>query len=983
MSRLAQGGLIDRSQPLSFSFDGKRYQGFAGDTLASALLANDVTLVGRSFKYHRPRGILTAGREEPNALVTLRSGAHAEPNARATTVPLYEGLEASSQNCWPSPNFDAMAVNQLFAPLFVAGFYYKTFMWPAKFWEKLYEPLIRRAAGLGKLSALPDPDHYDREHGFCDLLVIGAGPAGLAAALTAAQSGLRVILADGDARMGGRLLAERHAIADEPGNVWVDRTLTELAAMPNVRLLPRTTVFGAYDGEYGAIEHLTDHIAATTPGKPRQRLWKIVARRSILATGAVERPLVFAGNDRPGVMMASAVSAYVNRHAVAPGRKAVVFTTTDSGWSTVRDLHDAGVEVAMVVEARSGEGAAVEDAHRSGIPVMMGATLTVEGGRQVKAALVRDAAGRTQRIACDLVAMAGGWNPAIGLGSNLGARPAWSDSLQTFVLDTMAPGMAASGATAGRWSLPDALRDGARSGAAAAEALGTKPAPFEAPGTSQDPAATAPLWHIPGKGKAFVDFQHDVTDKDIGLAAREGFVSVEHLKRYTTLGMATDQGKSGQVNGHALLAAATGKSMAEAGTILSRPPYLPVAIGAFAGHHRGVHLRPSRQTASHAWAKARGAIFVDAGQWKRAQWFAAPGETHWLDTVNREVRTTRGAVGICDVSTLGKIDVHGADAATLLDRLYINAFASLPIGKARYGVMLREDGFVMDDGTTSRFADDRFFMTTTTANAARVMQHIDYARHVLWPELDVQAASVTEQWSTYSVAGPQSRALLQALLPDVDLSNEAFPYMAAAEIRWRGRPARIFRLSFSGELAYEISVPARWGEELVTDLFAAGEAFGATPYGTEALAVMRIEKGHAAGNELNGTTTAGDLGMGRMMSKKKDFIGRVLAQRPALINPARPRMVGLKPTDPSQRMHAGAHLFTPGTAFTPSLDQGYITSAAWSPMLDSYVALAMLSRGPERHGETIVVHDPVRRDDVTATICDQVFFDPEGVRVRG
>lgn len=984
MSRLPHGGLIDRNKPLSFTFDGKRYQGFEGDTLASALVANDVRLIGRSFKYHRPRGIVTAGSEEPNALVTLRSGARAEPNTRATIIPLYEGLEATSQNCWPSPKFDLMAVNQLFAPLFVAGFYYKTFMWPAAFWEKIYEPLIRRAAGLGALSGQADPDRYDREHGFCDLLVIGGGPAGLAVALSAGRAGLRVILVDGDMRLGGRLLSERHVVDDQAGDAWAARVATELAALPNVRLLPRTTLFGAYDGrEYAAIEHLTDHLAAPAAGQPRQRLWKIIAKRAILATGAIERPLVFGGNDRPGVMMASAVSTYVNRHAAAPGQRAVIFTTTDSGWSAMRDLHVAGIEIAAVVEAREGDRPQAAEARRLGIEVISGGTLQAAGGRGVKAVDVRDGEGRRRRIACDLVAMAGGWNPAIGIGANLGARPVWSDRLQTFLLDTAPPGMAAAGAAAGRWSLGEAIRDGAAQAVEAAEALGKTGVHGIEATTSEDPSDTSPLWHIPGNRKAFVDFQHDVTDRDVALATREGFVSIEHLKRYTTLGMATDQGKAGQINGHALLAAATGKSIAETGTILSRPPYLPVAIGAFAGHHRGEHLRPSRKTASHGWAEAHSATFVDAGQWKRAQWFARPGEKDWLETVNREVTQTRSSVGICDVSTLGKIDLHGPDAAMLLDRLYINGFANLPVGKARYGVMLREDGFVLDDGTVSRFDENRFFLTTTTANAAKVMQHIDFTRQLLWPELDVQAASVTEQWSTYSVAGPQSRALLQAVFPHVDISNAAFAYMAVTETRWRDRPARLFRLSFSGELAYEVSVPARYGEELLRDLVAAGEAFGVTPYGTEALAVMRIEKGHPAGNELNGMTTAGDLGMARMMSKKKDYIGRVMAGRPGLTDPSRPALVGLRPLHPSERIHGGAHLFTPGAPRLPAHDQGYVTSTAWSPMIRSYVALALLSNGPSRHGERIIVHDPLRAREVEAEICNPIFFDPEGTRVRG
>jgi methylglutamate dehydrogenase subunit C len=986
--RLSEGGLIDRAKPVRFTFDGRSYQGYEGDTLASALLASGVRLFGRSFKYHRPRGVLTAGGEEPNALVTLRTGARAEPNCRATSVPLFDGLEASSQNRWPSLRWDVLAVNQLAAPLFVAGFYYKTFMWPAGLWEKLYEPLIRRAAGLGTASGLPDPDSYDRDHGFCDLLVIGGGPAGLMAALAAGRAGLRVILADDGERPGGGLLGGRHEIDGTASWLWAEVAAHELEALPNVRLLTRTSVFGIYDGgEYGAVERLSDHLAEAAAGQPRQRLWRIVARQAFLATGAVERPIVFGGNDRPGVMMASAVSAYVNRYAVAPGKRAVVFTTTDSGWTTAADLLAAGVEVAAVADARTALPEAARPVLAAGVEAFAGAVVSDVHGVPVRRVDLRTADGRTRRIAADLVAVAGGWNPAIGLAANLGHRPLWSDALGSFVIGEAPPGLRAVGAAAGRLGLGAALADGLGAARAAIVHAGRSLPSIDMPMASDDPCGGAPLWHVPSRRKAFVDFQHDVTDKDVALAAREGFVSVEHLKRYTTLGMATDQGKTSQVNGHALLAAATGKSIAEAGTIASRPPYAPVAIGALAGVHRDEHFRPARLTPSHDWAVEQGATFVDAGQWKRAQWYAQPGERDWLETVSREVRMTRGGVGLCDVSTLGKIEVHGPDAGRLLDRLYVNMFSTLPVGKARYGLMLREDGLVMDDGTTSRFAEDRFFVTTTTVNAARVMQHIDHARQVLWPELDVQATSVTEQWATYAVAGPLSRALLQTLLPGFDLSNAAFPYMAAAELRWdcggEPVPARLYRLSFSGELAYEIGVPAHYGDRLVRALAALGRAHGIVPYGTEALGVMRIEKGHPAGAELNGQTTAADLGLGRMLSGKKDYIGRVMAQRPGLTDPARPALVGLKPVDRAARLRAGSHLLAPGAAPVAANDQGHVTSVAYSPMLGHWIGLALLRHGPERHGERIVLHDPVRGADVEAEVCHPVFFDPEGERVRG
>ncbi len=985
MSRLSSGGLIDRSRPLSFTFDGRAMTGFTGDTLASALVANDVRLVGRSFKYHRPRGILTAGAEEPNALVTLRSGARAEPNSRATTVELFDGLEASSQNRWPSLSFDLMAVNQIAAPLFVAGFYYKTFMWPAKLWERLYEPLIRRAAGLGALSGEPDPDSYDKGFAFCDLLVIGGGPAGLAAALTAGRAGLRVMLADDDHCFGGRLLAERHEVDGMAGHEWAAVATAELAALPNVTLMPRSTVFGVYDGrEYGIVERVADHLPAPGEGQPRQRLWRVIASQALLASGAIERPITFGGNDRPGVMMAGAVSAYVNRFAAAPGRRAVVFTSGDSGWRVAEDLLAAGVELLAIVDARTVLSAPSPAIVAAGVEIVAGGRVTDTRGSPLHSVEVIDSRGHRRRFAADLLAVSGGWNPTIGLGSHLGGKPVWSDAIHAFVPGAMPQGLRAVGAASGALSLGSAIAEGHAAAADVVAQSRRTPAPSLAIRTSDDPASTGALFHVPERRtKAFVDFQHDVTDEDVALAAREGFASIEHMKRYTTLGMATDQGKTSQIGGHALLAAATGRSIAEAGTILSRPPWLPVAIGALAGPHRGEHFRPVRKTASHDWAAANGATFVDAGQWKRAQWFARPGETHWRQSVDREVKAVRESVGICDVSTLGKIDVHGPDAAALLDRLYINLFSTLPVGKARYGVMLREDGFVMDDGTTTRFADDRFFLTTTTANAARVMQHIDHARQVIWPDLDVTATSVTEQWATYAVAGPRSRALMQALLPAADLSNDGFPYMAAAELRWQGMPLRLFRLSFSGELAYEVSVPAKGGMLLLRALIAAGEPLGAQPYGTEALGVLRIEKGHAAGNELNGQTTAADLGMGRMMSKKKDFIGRVMAARPALADPARPRLVGLRAVDAAATLRAGAHLLAPRAAPVAANDEGYVTSAAWSPTLGCAIALGLLRHGAERHGEEIILHDPVRGPDVRAIVCDPVFVDPQGERVRG
>jgi sarcosine oxidase subunit alpha len=982
--RLASGGVVERGKAVAFSFDGRGYTGFAGDTLASALLANGVRLVGRSFKYHRPRGILSAGPEEPNAIVELREGARREPNTRATVVELFEGLSATSQNRFPSLRFDLMAANQLVAPILAAGFYYKTFMWPASFWEKVYEPLIRRAAGLGRAAEDADPDSYDKVTTHCDVLVIGAGPAGLMAARAAVRAGARVVLCEEDFRLGGRLLSERRGIDGRPALEWVREVEAELLAAPECRILRRTSVFGVFDGVYGAVERVSDHLAVPASLQPRQRLWRIVAKRHVLAAGSIERPLVFGDNDRPGVMLAGAVRSYLNRFGVMPGRRAVVFANNDDAARTVADLAAAGVAVAALVEARAEPSAEIRRiAEAAGAPLLAGAAVTAVHGRlAVRGVTVTEASGRVQNFDCDLLAMSGGWNPTVHLTSHHGGKPVWDEAKAAFLPGKLPPGMAVAGAAMGDFGLADCLAGGARAGAEAAALAGFQTAPGPLPSVEDEATFLQPLWRVRGgKGKAFVDFQNDVGDADVELARREGFRVVEHLKRYTTLGMATDQGKTSNVNGLALMAELSQRSIGQTGTTSFRPPFTPVALGALAGHHRGKDFRPTRLTPTHDWAKAQGAVFVEAGLWLRAQYFPQPGETDWLETVTREVRAVRGGVGFCDVTTLGKIDIQGADAAILLDRVYINAWSTLKMGRVRYGVMLREDGMVMDDGTTARLAEDRFLMTTTTVNAAKVFQHLEFCHQVLWPELDVRMISVTDQWAQIAVAGPRSRAILEELVdPGFDLSNEAFPFMACAELTvCGGVKARLFRISFSGELAYELAVPAGHGAMLARRL----AELGATPYGTEALGVMRVEKGHAAGNELNGTTTAGDLGMGRMMSRRKDFIGRVMAQRPGLTDPERPVLVGFRPVDRTARLRSGAHFLPKGAARVAANDQGYMTSVVFSPVLGHWIGLGLLARGRERLGEIVRAHDPLRGGDVEVEVVSPVFVDPEGVRLHG
>lgn len=975
MTRLS-GGLIDRSRRLRFSFNGKEFTGHPGDTLASALMANRVGLVGRSFKYHRPRGIFTAGSEEPNALVEIGIGARAEPNTRATVVELFDGLQARSQNHVGSLKRDLLAVNDWFSPFFAAGFYYKTFMWPQKFWEKFYEPAIRRAAGLGRLSGQPDPDAYDKGFLHCDLLVTGGGAAGLAAALTAARAGARVILADEDFRLGGRLLAETHPLDEAPATDWIAAVEAELASLPNLRIMRRTTVYGVFDsGVYGALERVSDHLPA--PGKLRQTLWRITARRAVLAAGATERHIPFANNDRPGVMLAGALRAYANRYATAPADRVAIFTNNDDGHRTALDLLGNGVGIAGVIDSRANATA------QGDYPLFAGAMVTDSKGRQGLRAVQVTRNGRAEWLDCGALGVSGGWNPNVHLASHHRGRPVWDETAQAFLPPPDGPeGLVAAGAAAGHGSTAAALRSGAEAARDALADLGID-APLPGLPRAEDAGLNLhPLWHVPGKGRAWVDFQNDVTVKDIALSYLENMRSVEHLKRWTTLGMATDQGKTANVTALAVMAELTDQTIPQTGTTVFRPPYTPVALSALGGGDNGGHFKPRRLTPTHEWAKAQGAVFVEVGQWMRAQYLPRPGETHWRETVDREVLATRKGVGICDVTTLGKVDVQGTDAGEFLNRVYANAMGSLKTGTVRYGLMLREDGIVWDDGTCARLAETHYVVTTTTANAGTIYRHMEFCRQCLWPDLDVQLISTTDAWAQIAVAGPNARRLLERVVDGFDLSNEAFPFMACASLTiCGGLRARLFRISFSGELAYEIAVPARYGNALMARLVETGADLGATPYGTEALGVMRIEKGHAAGNELNGQTTAQMLGLGRMVSTKKDSIGAVMSRRAGLADDRRV-LVGLQPVDPAEPVVAGAHLFTERAEQNTGTDQGWITSGAHSPHLGHAIGLGFLEDGAARMGEVIVAANPLQNQTVRVRVTSPHFIDPEGERLR-
>ena len=984
--RRSQGGRVDRSRVVNFTFDGKRFQGLAGDTLASALIANGVHLMGRSFKYHRPRGAISMGSEEPNALVAVDAGkGRVTPNLRAPQVELYEGLRAKSQNAWPSLERDAMAFNNSLSRFFPSGFYYKTFIGPPGAWEKIYEPVIRKAAGLGVAPTEPDADHYSYEHRHCEVAVVGAGPAGLAAARAAARTDVRVILFDEQAEFGGSLLADAQTIIDgKPAAEWVAEVVGELASLPNVTLLPRTQAFGYYAQNFlAAEERVTDHLAFPDPQLPRARFWQVRAERVIVATGAIERPLVFPDNDRPGIMLADSARLLAVRYGVKPGNRVVVATTHDGGYRAALDLADAGCEIVMIADSRAqADGALPQAARARGLPVELHATiLGAQGGLRVTHARVArlwsdGRPGQPDDVACDFIAMTGGWTPSVHLHSQSRGKLRFDAATQTFLPGEPAQNMVSVGACAGEFDLGQALADAARAGGGEAP---------RAEGYDLFSAGTVGLVApLPEEklAKAFVDYQNDVTARDIKLATREGMKSIEHIKRYTTTGMATDQGKTSNLNALAIAADSLGRDIAQVGLTTFRLPFTPVTFGIFAGPSKREMFDPVRETPIHSWHRAKNAVWEESGLWKRASRVPLPGESA-EETVRRECLTTRSKAGIMDASTLGKIEVVGPDAAEFLNRLYVNSFTKLGVGRCRYGLMLNEQGFIYDDGVAMRMAPDRFHITTTTGGAAHVFSVMEDYLQTEWTDLRVRFTSITEQWATIAINGPLAREIIAPLVEGIDLSGAAFPHLSVREGRICGVPTRLARVSFTGELGFEVNVPSDYGLGVQEAIWAEAEKRGACAYGMDTLHLLRAEKGFIiVGLDTDGTVTPDDVGMGKMVAMSKpDFVGKRSLQLADLKRPGRKQLVGLLAEDPQHRPEEGEQIVASDKTPPGTQALGHVTSSYMSPTLARSFSLALLEDGRAKLGRTVFTVG--LHGAQAAKVVEPVFYDKEGARLDG
>jgi len=981
--RIKGAGRLTPARTARFTFDGKSYTALEGDTVASALLAHGVHLLGRSFKYHRPRGILSAGPEEPNALIDVsRDAARRQPNVRATVQEVFDGAKIASQNRWPSLKFDVGAINNLFSPFFAAGFYYKTFMWPREAWVKVYEPFIRRAAGLGVAPTEEDPDHYASRYAHCDVLIAGAGVAGLTAALSAAATGQSVFLVDEQPQVGGALHYDAATTIDgQNGYDWAQRTAAKLRAMPNVTVLTRTTVFGYYNhGFLGLVERVTDHVAKPGKDLPRERLWQVRAKRVVLATGSIERHMVFANNDRPGIMLASAARTFLNHHGVAVGRKVGVYTAHDSAYEAAFDLKRAGVSIAAIVDSRPDPGEALlAEARALGISVLSGHAVTDTGGRlRISSMTVaRNGGGDARKIAVDALIVSAGWTPSVHLFSQSRGKLRFDEANQRFLPDIYAQDCVSIGACNGTDDLAELIGEAIAAGGGSVALSGENR--FEWTGGMIGAAEGAgPDTTV----KAFVDFQHDVTAKDIRLAVREGMHSIEHIKRFTTNGMASDQGKLSNMHGLAIAAEMLDRPIPKVGLTTFRAPYTPVTYGTLVGHSRGELFDPARKTPMHALETAEGAEFEDVGNWKRAWYYPKRGED-MLAAVNRECRTVREVAGVFNGSTLGKIEVVGPDAAEFLNLLYTNAWGNLKPGKSRYGIMTREDGFVYDDGVVGRLAEDRFHVTTTTGGAPRVLHHMEDYLQTEFPHLRVWLTSTTEQWAVIAVQGPKAREIIEPFVEGVDLSNEAFPHMSVAECSVMGAPARLFRVSFTGELGYEINVPADYGPAVWKAIWERAEPMGACLYGTETMHVLRAEKGYIiVGQDTDGTVTPDDAGLAwAVSSKKPDFVGIRGLKRPDLVREGRKQLVGLLTKDPNVVLEEGGQIVVDPNQPKPMTMLGHVTSAYWSENCGRSIALALVAGGRARMGETLYV--PLADRTIEVEVTDMVFFDKQGGRIHG
>lgn len=991
--RVKGKGRVDLQKPVPFTFDGKTYKGAKGDTVASALLANGIHLMGRSFKYHRPRGVVAAGTEEPNALIgTHRGPGQFEPNTRATAQEIWHGLETNSQNKFPSLKFDIGAVNDMAYMLFSAGFYYKTFMWPRNFWHKVYEPFIRAAAGLGVSPKEKDPDHYASRNLHCDILIVGAGPTGLAAARASAVDGLSVVIVDENAEAGGTLLSEPQAqINGKNAWAWLTSELEELKAL-GVKIMTRTTAIGYYhQNMVGLCERLTDHLEVAHKDTPRERLWRVRAKQVLLAQGALEKPLVFNGNDRPGIMLAGAAQTYLNRYGILVGTKPIIITSHDSAWSATFDMADNGAEIQAIVDTRSKvDQALLDGAQARGIAVKLSHTVTATKGR-LKVSSIRVNAvknGTVQSgtfISCDCVLMCGGWTPSLHLFSHTKNKLKWDDDRTTFLPDTTLEDCAIAGASRGLWGIEAALKDGTDKGAELVAAL-QKKANIKDYSVENDRIGTGetqkelPTDLNPGKAKAFVDYQNDVTAKDLRLAVREGMRSIEHIKRYTTNGMATDQGKMSNINGLNIASDALGKHQPEVGLTTFRPPYTPTTFGAFAGYHRGDHFEVVRKTQIDSWAAENEAIFEPVGQWRRAWYFPKDNET-MEEAISRECLHTRASVGIFDASTLGKIEVIGPDAAEFLNRMYTNPWTKLAPGRCRYGLLLGDDGFILDDGVIGRLSQDRFHVTTTTGGAARVLNMMEDYLQTEWPNLNVWLTSTTEQWSTIALNGPNAAKLLQPFVKDLALTEENFPHMSCRECEIAGMPARLFRISFTGEIGFEVNVPAPQGRKLWELLWEAGQQYDIVAYGTETMHVLRAEKGYIiVGQDTDGTVTPYDAGMGWAIGKKKpDFVGKRGLARPDLTAQNRRHLVGLLTEDKS-KLEEGAQIVFDPKQPVPMTMVGHVTSSYSSDAMGQPIAMALVEGGQEKMGETVYI--PMEDRTIAAKITSAIFINPDNSRIK-